>query len=133
MHQGAVGAGINQATGVTTTACCNNQLVSLHPDTYNKLSGVKLPFWEEIISLSAQCYDLSNLGYLGVDIVIDNKLGPLMLELNARPGLSIQIANQIGLQEELKKINIITNNNKQLPLKKRIEISQQLALSRLKL
>ena len=34
---------------------------------------------------------------MGVDVVIDRDLGPLILECNARPGLSIQIANQTGL------------------------------------
>ena len=41
--------------------------------------------------------DLAPLGYLGVDIVLDRELGPMMLELNARPGLAIQIANNQGL------------------------------------
>ena len=41
-------------------------------------------------------------GYLGVDIVLDRCHGPLLLELNARPGLAIQMANQAGLEPRLK-------------------------------
>jgi hypothetical protein len=41
------------------------------------------------------------LGYVGVDIVLDADLGPLILELNARPGLNIQIANRRGLRTRL--------------------------------
>lgn len=37
----------------------------------------------------------------GADIVIDKSLGPMMLELNARPGLAIQVANGEGLQAKL--------------------------------
>jgi D-alanine-D-alanine ligase-like ATP-grasp enzyme len=37
------------------------------------------------------------LGYLGADIVLDHRQGPLLLEANARPGLAIQIANGQGL------------------------------------
>ena len=37
------------------------------------------------------------MGYLGVDIVLDRKQGPMLLEANARPGLAIQIANGQGL------------------------------------
>jgi len=43
-------------------------------------------------------------GYLGVDIVLDKEHGPLMLELNARPGLNIQIANREGGLLRYKKI-----------------------------
>ena len=40
---------------------------------------------------------MTGLGYQGVDIVLDKDMGPLILELNARPGLNIQIANRAGL------------------------------------
>jgi hypothetical protein len=33
--------------------------------------------------------------------VLDRDLGPQILELNARPGLNIQIANRRGLRERL--------------------------------
>ena len=44
------------------------------------------------------------LGYIGVDFVVDPILGPLILELNARPGLNIQLANREGL---LPRLNLI--------------------------
>jgi glutathione synthase/RimK-type ligase-like ATP-grasp enzyme len=44
---------------------------------------------------------MTGLGYLGVDMVIDRERGPLLLELNARPGLQIQVANQAGLRSRL--------------------------------
>jgi hypothetical protein len=40
-----------------------------------------------------------------VDLVVDQEQGPLLLELNARPGLAIQIANRDGLYGRLKKID----------------------------
>ena len=40
---------------------------------------------------------MTGLGYLGVDIVLDRDQGPMIIELNARPGLSIQVANFSGL------------------------------------
>jgi glutathione synthase/RimK-type ligase-like ATP-grasp enzyme len=57
-----------------------------------------VPFWEAMLLIAARCYDAVPLGYLGVDIVLDAELGPLVLELNARPGLSIQLANRRGLR-----------------------------------
>ena len=47
---------------------------------------------------------MTGLGYLGADIVLDKYRGPMMLELNARPGLAIQIANGRGLRDILKNI-----------------------------
>ena len=43
--------------------------------------------------------------FLGVDVAIDRERGPVILELNARPGLSIQMANLAGLEERLKRIS----------------------------
>ncbi|WP_268801628.1 sugar-transfer associated ATP-grasp domain-containing protein [Piscirickettsia litoralis] len=39
-----------------------------------------------------------------MDIILDKDKGPLMLELNARPGLNIQIANDVGLLHRLRLI-----------------------------
>jgi len=41
---------------------------------------------------------------LGADVAIDRDLGPVFLELNARPGLSIQVANGDGLLGRLKRV-----------------------------
>jgi glutathione synthase/RimK-type ligase-like ATP-grasp enzyme len=38
---------------------------------------------------------------VGVDLVIDVERGPLMLEVNARPGLQIQVINGEGLAPAL--------------------------------
>jgi len=42
---------------------------------------------------------------LNTDIVLDKNLGPLILELNARPGLAIQIANKTGAVKRFDKID----------------------------
>lgn len=104
LHQGAIGAGITLSTGKTNNAVIRNQVVDVHPDTGHKLVGLRLPFWQEILELSARCFDMVELGYLGVDIVITPDQGPILLELNARPGLAIQIANLAGLVPRLEKI-----------------------------
>ena len=98
LHQGAVGAGIDIATGNTHSAVCNSRVVTEHPDTGNPVSGLTIPYWEEMLMLAARSQQLTNLCYQGIDIVLDRDKGPLILELNARPGLAIQIANQAGLR-----------------------------------
>lgn len=105
LHQGAVGVGLDIATGRTLTSTWQNKVIDYHPDTGQDIAGLSLPYWPEILQISANCYELAGLGYLGVDLVLDEQRGPLMLELNARPGLSIQIANQAGLQSRLQHID----------------------------
>jgi alpha-L-glutamate ligase-like protein len=104
LHQGAIGAGLNLSNGWTNNAVIRNQVVDIHPDTGHQLLGLKLPFWPEILELAARCYDMVGLGYLGADIVLTPDQGPILLELNARPGLGIQIANLAGLVPRLEKI-----------------------------
>ena len=55
--------------------------------------------------IGAMAYEMTGLGYLGADIVLDKERGPMMLELNARPGLAIQIANGRGLKEVIKNVD----------------------------
>jgi alpha-L-glutamate ligase-like protein len=101
LHLGGLGAGIDLAIGTTLAAVCRNEMVEEHPDTGAGISGLSIPQWETILAMAAACCDLSGLGYLGVDIVLDKFRGPLLLELNARPGLGIQIANGQGLLPRL--------------------------------
>ena len=81
-----------------------NEIITEHPDTGNSLSGLEIPGWHTLLELAGRCYELTGLGYQGVDIVLDKYKGPLILELNARPGLNIQIANLAGLLLRLKEV-----------------------------
>lgn len=107
LHQGAIGAGVDLATGTTLTAVFKNKIITHHPDTGVEIAGIQIPGWEQIMAQAASCYEMTGLGYLGVDMVIDESYGPMILELNARPGLNIQIANSNGL---LNRLRIIEKN-----------------------
>lgn len=104
LHQGAIGVGIDIARGETLRGVGGTEIVDEHPDTLNPISGIKVPGWDAILELAAGTYELTKLGYMGVDIVLDRERGPLILELNARPGLSIQIANHCGLHGRLREV-----------------------------
>jgi alpha-L-glutamate ligase-like protein len=97
LHQGAIGVGVDLVTGLTLRGTWLNNIISKHPDTTNEVEGVQLPGWDGFMKLAAGCYELCGLGYIGVDMVLDEDKGPMILELNARPGLNIQIANDSGL------------------------------------
>ena len=101
LHQGALGIGIDLATGRTIRAVHHGKPVTRHPDLDVDLIGVQIPQWERIMEMAVTCQEMTGLGYLGVDLMVDETLGPLMIEVNARPGLAIQMANGVGLMARL--------------------------------
>ena len=118
LHQGAVGVGIDIRTGKAIAAVQHNRPITHHPDTGVDLMTLTVPDWREHLEIATKGYDMTGLGYLGADIVMDKNLGPMMLELNARPGLAIQIANQKGLVHILKEIETYPKN---LSFKERVD------------
>lgn len=105
LHQGGIGTGVDLETGLTHHAVQYNRMVERHPDTGRALLGTRVPSWREVLALSRRVAEVTGLGYVGVDVVIDARHGPLLLEANARPGLAIQIANGRGLTPRLREID----------------------------
>ena len=97
LHQGAIGIGIDLAIGMTHHAVCHGQPIERHPDLGSPLLGQLIPDWETVLKLAGVCYEMTHLGYLGADIMIGKEQGPMIIEVNARPGLAIQLANGEGL------------------------------------
>ena len=105
LQQGAIGVGIDMATGVTTTSVLGKgKMIEYIPETRLLLSGIKIPYWKDILRMAVRAQEISGLGFLGADVAIDRDRGPVFLELNARPGLSIQIANMDGLLGRLRRV-----------------------------
>ncbi len=115
LHSGAICTGIDVGTGITTYSM-HMRPHSLLSDTYeiidstidlkeNKpLSGIQIPSWTTLLEIALKCQKATGLGYIGVDIALDAEKGPVIFEVNARPGLGIQVANQAGLRWRLEKI-----------------------------
>ena len=78
--------------------------MSVHPDLGRPLADVVVPAWPDVLRLAVRAADAVGLGFLGVDVVLDKRHGPLVLELNARPGLGIQLANRRGLRPLLERV-----------------------------
>ena len=123
LHQGAIGAGIDLHTGKTLTGVWQNEIVTEHPDTEHSITDVQVPEWDKLLDLAARSYALTGLGYQGVDLVLDKNKGPLILELNARPGLNIQVANRAGLLTRLQLVEQHASNLK--TVEDRITFSKQ--------
>ncbi len=124
LHQGAVGVGICVRTGRAVRAVQFNEPIEFHPDTDRRLSELTVPHWRQVLELAASCYEMSGLGYIGTDIVLDRDKGPMLLELNARPGLAIQICNNAGLLPRLKLIEALTKRQR-LTVPERVEFSME--------
>ena len=115
LHSGAICTGIDIGTGITTYSM-HMKASAFRTDSYklidttldlaeNKpLGGIQIPYWDEILEIALKCQKASKLGYIGVDIALDIEKGPVVFELNARPGLGIQVANQAGLRWRLEKV-----------------------------
>ena len=128
LHLGGICAGIDMATGITTHAISRNlatqqdYLLEHVPGTRLSLAGIRIPYWQESLEIAVACQKISELGYLGVDIMIDRDKGPVITEINARPGLSIQNANRATLRERLERVKGLNIKN----VKRAVRLSQDL-------
>lgn len=122
LHSGAVGVGVDLRTGITKDGVYLGKVTNTLPGTKMKVRGIKIPNWDDILMLAAKSQDVSGLGFAGVDIVVDGKKGPLILEINSRPGLGIQIANMSSLRSRLERIENLKINN----LERGIEVAKSL-------
>jgi len=105
LHRGGVGVGIDLATGTTLSGIQKDRYIDQHPETGHLLCDRSIPHWQKILEMATTLGAKTEFGYLGVDIVLDQQKGPLLLEINARPGLAIQIANRAGIMPRLAAID----------------------------
>jgi alpha-L-glutamate ligase-like protein len=101
LHSGGFAVGIDLKTGITGAGWYRGKEITRHPETGAPLQKRAIPFWNHLLGISARLFELFPLGYMGVDFAIDAHDGPLILELNARPGLEIQNVTGCGLRSIL--------------------------------
>jgi alpha-L-glutamate ligase-like protein len=131
LHQGAVGIGIDLVSGRATNAMLRGRRIEKSPDTDKPLLGLELPDFDAVLRTAVAATDQTGLGYVGADVVLDAKLGPVILEMNARPGLAIQLANRAGLLPRLDAVDARLGPKEApaepLALAERIELGRSLA------
>ncbi|GAB7093995.1 hypothetical protein JCM30237_11470 [Halolamina litorea] len=103
IHTGAVAVAVDIASGTASGGYqqTRNAFVDVHPDTGASLE-FRIPEWESVLETATRASIASGFGYTGVDIVFDADRGPMVLEVNRRPGLGIQNANMDGLLHRLR-------------------------------
>jgi alpha-L-glutamate ligase-like protein len=106
LHAGAIGLGVDLKTGALTRGYnqITDEMVSRHPDSKVLFEGMRLPDWEKTLAISIATAKVFPLNYLGIDIVYDQKFGPMVIEINSRPGMQIQNVNALGLKKLIDKI-----------------------------
>jgi alpha-L-glutamate ligase-like protein len=124
LHHGAVGAGIDLSTGRTTHAVVWSTPTLVHPDTDETVVDVPIPDFDRALEIAVRATDETKLGYVGADVVVDERYGALILELNARPGLAIQMANRAGLMPRL--ADITRRLRPEMSLDERLELGREI-------
>ncbi len=122
LHAGGIGVGLDISTGLTTTAIYRGHTIDYLPGSRLSPSGIRIPFWDQVLLLSTRAASVLGLNFVGVDIAIDRDDGPLVLEVNARPGLDIQYANLAPLRARLRRVEGLKMNS----LEKKIRLAKNL-------
>ncbi|MEO6030076.1 MAG: alpha-L-glutamate ligase-like protein [Candidatus Binatia bacterium] len=125
LHMGGMAVGVDLASGITTQGVLRGRPTRHHPDLECDVGGRAIPEWDAMLAIAARCYDAIPLGYLGVDLVLDAEHGPMVLELNARPGLTIQLANGRGLRTAME--TLATTDLHGLTVAERLALGRGLA------
>ncbi|MCP5537882.1 MAG: alpha-L-glutamate ligase-like protein [Akkermansiaceae bacterium] len=125
LHQGAIGIGIDLASGRTIHAIHHSSPITVHPDLDTDLIGLTIPGWSQVLEMATKGYEMTGLGYLGADLIVDATRGPVVIELNARPGLAIQLANATGLRHRFEKVKAHAMTHPGEDWKTRLEFSTQ--------
>jgi len=97
IHQGALAAGISISEGRITSATYDRRTVRRHPNTGRDLVGFRFLVWDDVLEASSAASAAMEMGFVGVDLTVDERRGVVVIEVNKRPGLEIQNANGSGL------------------------------------
>lgn len=105
LDRGAIGLGIDIATGVTTFGLRGKSERIIHfPGSKKKVNGILIPFWKQVLETAVKAANAAGYQFMGADIFIHEEKGPMVVELNGFPGLSIQLANRAGLKRRLERV-----------------------------
>jgi len=103
LHQGAIIVGIDIAKGEATYCAYKNKIIEEIPGK-GSIRGLKIPYWDEMLFIASKTQLITNLGYMAIDLALDKNSGPVILEINARAGLGVQVANLAPLRRRLERI-----------------------------
>ncbi len=105
LDQGAIGLGVDMATGVTTYGITGKSGFITHfPGTKKKVNGIIIPNWTKLLETAVTASNAAGYQFMGADLFVHAEKGPMIVELNGFPGLSIQLCNRAGLKRRLERV-----------------------------
>lgn len=102
LHQGGIAVGLDLSTGTGTYAYRHGTYVEEIEGV--SVRSIAIPGWERILLVASRTQRISNVGYLAVDIALTKREKPVVLEMNARGGLTIQLACRVPLRGRLERV-----------------------------
>ncbi len=110
LHSGACWVWIDIWTWKLTFITLKGRLVKSIPWIWD-VRWLKLPKWDIALALAVKVQQVTKIWYVWCDIVLDKRDWPLILEINIRPGLEVQIANMAPLKDRLERVEWIFVNS----------------------
>ena len=105
LDRGAIALGIDMATGITTYGIKGKKDYITHfPNSKKKVNGILVPHWQEAMLMAVKAANAAGYKFMGADLFIHETKGPMIVELNGFPGLSIQLANRAGLKRRIERV-----------------------------
>lgn len=109
LHSWACWVWIDIWTGKLTYITSNSKILK-SISWIGDIRWIILPHWDKVLTLAVKVQQITNIWYIGCDIVLDKIEGPLLLEMNVRPWLEVQIANMSALKTRLERVEWIYVN-----------------------
>ncbi len=123
LMQGALALGVDLRTGITFSSYTKKgRYPRFLPGTRLKAKGIRIPNWHQLLLYASMAADACELGLGGIDMVLDGEKGHVILEVNARPGLSIQLVNRASLRTRLERVE----NLKPMTSERAVALAQSL-------
>ncbi len=110
LHAWACGVWIDIWTWKLTYISHYSKIVKSIPGIWD-IRWIKIPAWDKVLNLSVKVQQVTKIGYIWCDIVLDKRDWPLLLEMNIRPGLEVQIANLAPLKDRLERVEWLFVNS----------------------
>ena len=114
LDQGAIALGIDMSSGVTVHGIYGKKkIIKNFPNSKRKIHGIMIPEWTQVLETAVKAANVAGYKFMGADLFIHPEKGPMIVELNGFPGLSIQIANDAGLKKRLERVEGLEVRNAQ--------------------
>lgn len=97
LSAGAMGIGIDIATGRFNHLHVKNEKAPLSLSDFSIPADFVMPKWEEMKAVARRASEISGLSFSGVDVILSHEDKVMVLEINGRPGIEIQNINERSL------------------------------------